>query len=319
MRDIYRTCATPWFGLRLRPGNSLIGARRAVWTEEQLTKGRFYGKHAEAPRQLKPGEPRKAGEIYHFLVWDEDMVPVARDRLMRSFWPDECGEVSAWQRQQVRRDWTLEQLAAARRICERIDRLWADYAAERIAALEKTQCVSSVWPNPIPQSQDGDHGILLAEQQAVKARLEAEFGAFQRLRLVMDAWCSLYFWPLDSASELPSRQAWLAAAEVLLGVGVEEPATRQMLDFRLGDEIDLEGRFAAVQENLPDASALSRAVSWYGVAREIAARQPFHHWELVFSEALGPAIEGQAEPPRGFNLMFGNPPWIQVNWSDQCS
>lgn len=65
--DIYRTCTTPWFGFRLRPGNSLIGARRAVWTEEHLAKGEFCGKDAEAPRQLAPGEQRKAGEIYHFL------------------------------------------------------------------------------------------------------------------------------------------------------------------------------------------------------------------------------------------------------------
>ena len=55
---------------------------------------------------------------------------------------------------------------------------------------------------------------------------------------------------------------------------------------------------------------------WYGVARDIGTRQPFHHWELIFTEVLGPAIEGQAEPPRGFDLMFGNPPWIKVSWND---
>jgi len=314
--DVFHTCATPWFGLRLRPGNSLVGARRAVWTEAQLTRGRFYGNQAEAPRQLKPGEKRAAGEIYHFLVWDEDMAPAARDPLMRSFWPDDCARVGQWQRDQVKKDWTLEQLAAARRICNRIDRLWEDYAAERLAGLEKTRCVSSVWPDPIPQARNGNHGITLAEQEAIKTRLEAESGAFQRLRLLMDAWCSLYFWPLDSACDLPSRQAWLAAAEVLLGVGVEDPATRHLLAIRLGNEIDLEGLFTAVQDRLPDAGALSRTVPWYGVARDIGARQPFHHWELIFTEVLGPAIEGQAEPPHGFDLMFGNPPWIKVSWND---
>jgi hypothetical protein len=131
----------------------------------------------------------------------------------------------------------------------------------------------------------------------------------------MDAWCSLYFWPLDDAANLPSRAAWLAAAEVLLGVGVEDDATRHLLDLRLGDEIDLEGLFAAVQGRLPDASALARAVPWFGVARATVARQPFHHWELVFTEVLGPAVAGHA-PPRGFDLMFGNPPWIKVSWND---
>ena len=30
----------PWFGLRLRRGNSLIGARRAVYTRAQVTTSR---------------------------------------------------------------------------------------------------------------------------------------------------------------------------------------------------------------------------------------------------------------------------------------
>jgi hypothetical protein len=65
-----------------------------------------------------------------------------------------------------------------------------------------------------------------------------------------------------------------------------------------------------------ELGALSRAVPWYDVARESATGQPFHHWELVFTEVLGPRYEGQAEPPRGFDLMFGNPPWIKVSWND---
>jgi type II restriction/modification system DNA methylase subunit YeeA len=57
-RDIYQPSATPWFGLRLRCGNSLIGARRAVWTVEQLRQGKHGGKASEVPRLLKPGEKR---------------------------------------------------------------------------------------------------------------------------------------------------------------------------------------------------------------------------------------------------------------------
>jgi hypothetical protein len=315
-RDTYSTGATPWFGLRLRPGNSLIGARRAVWTEQQLINGDHYGAEAQAPRQLTPGECRKDGEVYHFLVWDEDMAPAARDPLMRSFWPDAARTVADWQRKQVKQPWTPEHLAAARRLGDRIDQLWADYARERAQALEQTCCPASVWPHPVPTHA----GPSLAEQEAIKARLESDSGAFQRLKLLMDAWCGLYFWPLDLAEGLPSRAAWLAAAEVLLGVGVENTATRHLLELQLGHEIDLEGLFTAVQGRLPDAAALARAVPWYAVARSVRERQPFHHWELVFTEVLGPALdpngEGQAEPPQGFDLMFGNPPWIKVSWND---
>ncbi|MCG8091584.1 MAG: hypothetical protein JAY62_17745 [Candidatus Thiodiazotropha endolucinida] len=309
--DAYRSGATPWFGLRLCAGNSLIGARRAVWSKDQLTQGKFYGKDAEAPRQLAPGEQRKPDEVYHFLVWDEDMAPAARDKLMKSFWPDECKTVAEWQKKQVKKKWTAEQLAMARQICERIDALWEDYARDRARGLERTRCVASVWPDYIPSHE----GPTLAGQESTKARLEAESGAFQRLKLLMDAWCSLYFWPLDDADKLPSRTAWLAAAEVLLGVGVADVATREMLDIRLGEEIDLAALFAAVEGGLPDAAQLAGAVPWFGVARAAAARQPFHHWELVFTEVLGPAVEA-LPMPRGFDLMFGNPPWIKVSWND---
>ena len=82
-RDRYQPGATPWFGLRLRCGNSLIGARRAVWTADQLRQGKHYGKESAVPRLLKPGEARGKDEIYHFLVFDEDMVPTHADKLMR--------------------------------------------------------------------------------------------------------------------------------------------------------------------------------------------------------------------------------------------
>ena len=53
--DVYRIGAVPWFGLRLRTGNSLIGARRSVWTSDQLRDGAFFGKDAAVPRTLRPG------------------------------------------------------------------------------------------------------------------------------------------------------------------------------------------------------------------------------------------------------------------------
>jgi methylase of polypeptide subunit release factors len=47
----------------------------------------------------------------------------------------------------------------------------------------------------------------------------------------------------------------------------------------------------------------------------IAQDQHFHHWELVFTEVLGPAVPNLPSP-RGFDLILGNPPWIKVGWND---
>ena len=55
------------------------------------------------PRLLKPGEDRGKNEIYHFLVFDEDMVPTHSDKLMKEFWPERCAKAKEWLTKQVKR------------------------------------------------------------------------------------------------------------------------------------------------------------------------------------------------------------------------
>jgi len=312
-QPLFKPAATPWFGLRLRAGNSLIGARRSVWKKDQLLRGKHYGKNAEIPRQLKPSEDRQPSEIYHFLVWDEDMAPAANDKLMREYWPDECDTIREWRNKQIKAKYTVEEVVRLECLSERIDELWQEYALARHLALLDTACTTTVWPTLQNSLEATRFSPSLRNQERVKANLEAESGAFQRLKLLMDSWCSLYFWPLEKSDDLPSKEAWLAAAEVLLGIGTEDPATRAMLDIQLGEEIELETLFQASQQELPDAEHLSQLVPWYGVGRSTAAEQNFHHWELIFTEVLGPKVREEIAP-KGFDLMFGNPPWIGADW-----
>ena len=312
-QPLFQPAATPWFGLRLRAGNSLIGARRSVWKKDQLLRGKHYGKNAEIPRQLKPGEDRQPGEIYHFLVWDEDMAPAASDKLMKEHWPDECDAINTWRKTQLKTKCSVEEVARLERLSERIDELWKDYSISRQRALADSACTSSVWPKAQNSLEALRNGPTLRRQEGLKASLEAESGAFQRLKLLMDSWCSLYFWPLDQSGNLPSREAWLAAAEVLLGIGTDDLATRSMLDIQLGEGIELEELFQASEHKLPDAERLSELVPWFGVGRDSSVEHNFHHWELIFSEVLGPKIQ-EVDSPSGFDIVMGNPPWIPVEF-----
>lgn len=318
--DLYKVGAVPWFGLRLRAGNSLIGARRAVWKIKQLTDGDFFGKDAAIPRLLAPGEARGTDEVYHFLVWDEDMAPAARDKLMKQHWKAECDLVAEWQKKQVKKKWTAQEARLAIVLSQRIDELWAAYAAERHTALVKTACTASVWPIPSESADALKPGPTLADQEAVKATLEAESGPFQRLKLVMDAWCSLWFWPLDWANELPSRDAWLASLELLLETAQLNESNRAMMQVRVGQSFDVEALHAAtIDDGTLDAEEAAALVPWFAHGRNVLNDQPFHHWELVFPEVLGPTYgnAGNAEHhPVGFDLMFGNPPWLKVSWND---
>ena len=215
--DQFKPGATPWFGMRLRCGNSLIGARRQVWTTAQLKAGKHFGADSETPRLLKPGEPRQANEIYHFLVFDPDMAPAHRDSLMRQFWPLPCETVKSWQKTQVKTKWSQQELKLALTICDLVDLHWQRYSQERKAALEKTACTASVWPTPTNSQEALAPGPSLADQEKIRQGLESNSSSFQRLKLLMDTWCALWFWPLDRSDELPRRESFLAAASLLLG------------------------------------------------------------------------------------------------------
>ena len=391
-RDVFYSGATPWFGLRLRCGNSLIGGRRAVWTVEQLKrgehawdakkarewaeaqtadeqprktrntrKGQVEGQETSreaatalspgrqpgvpeaqqsieprrgdskgtakqksllpeespreitpgVPRLLKPGEQRRPDEIYHFLVFDPDMVPTHSDKLMRSFWPEACGKAKNWVNKQAKPKWTAEQCKEALTVCHLLDNRWEVYARERQAALERTACTATVWPVPGHTPEAVAPGPSLADQEREKALLESTSGSFQRLKLVMDAWCALWFWPLERVTDLPSRDAFLTSARLLLGAEPpQDQPTRTMMSARLEFEIDVL-LAAAGAGTVPDTQMLSDAVPWYDLARTLSDEQHFHHWELVYPEVLGPHAERD-----GFDLIVGNPPWMKAAWAD---
>ena len=239
----------PDLSLRLHTGNSLLGARRAVWSVEQLLAGRHAGVRSDLPQHLLPGRPRGRGQVYHFLVFDDEMLPAVQDRQLRALHPEACRGAMAWIKTQVKPPWTPAECQEAVALSRLIDRLWRQHHHERIAVLSQ-------------QSEPGRHA---------PARI------CPRLKLVMDAWCALWFWPLERAAELPERSTWLAMARRLLEGDAEE--VHSLLD------------------GLP----------WLAVVGQLAAEEQFFHWELVFSEILGP----QAERP-GFDLIVGNPPWWKV-------
>ena len=338
--SLYQSGATPWFGLRLRCGNSLIGARRAVWTSEQLKQGQHVGKDGAVPRLLKPGEARADNEVYHFLVFDEEMVPASGDKLMKQFWPERVGVAKTWLVKQVKPKWKADEIKDALAVCDLIDEHWLRYAERREQALRETECTATVWPTPSDSPEANQPGPSLETQERIKAELEAASGSFQRLKLVLDTWCALWFWPLEGVTDLPTRAGFLASARLLLGSTPPKPSERSLISARVGFEID--ALLAATPDGeVPDTSLLSDAVPWFGRGHTLATEQAFHHWELVFPEVLGPSQRSRHAPrdepnasststgqsahhaerdgdvgPRGFDLILGNPPWIKAGWVD---
>ncbi len=345
-------CATPWFGLRLRPGNSLIGARRAVWTTKQVMEGKHRGAEAVPPRPLKPGEGRKKNEIYHFLVFNDAMVPAAGDKIMRGFWPAECKKASEWLKKEAQAKWTNEDATIALRVSELLDDHWDQYTARRLDALEKTAVPASVWPNPpvieeaLAESQRRRaespanvrfektdffektvQGEIAFGERAVAHQEDRESGLAYRERIKAELEsksgsfqrikCIMDLWCALWFWPL-ERMGDLPGRRAFLCAAellLEKQALLPSISAMMSIHLgfDVDALIKVAGGRIPDAEQLADIFAPLGVSHAIAGEQNFHHWDLAFAEILGPS-------PRhvGFDLIVGNPPWILADWIEDA-
>src|SRR5690606_19892510 len=113
-------------------------------------------------------------------------------------------------------------------LAHRVEALWA-FAHRRLEIAEQQVRRSiDVWG-----ADDLPAGGAVTREQIEEALADAK-GAYQRLRLVMDAWCALWFWPLtdgltlvksddgsEESVEPPPLDEWIAGLRAVLGVHAE--------------------------------------------------------------------------------------------------
>jgi hypothetical protein len=147
---------------------------------------------------------------------------------------------------------------------------------------------------------------------------------YRRLKLVMDYWCALWFWPIQASAQLPSRdQWWLEIGAILEGNIVESVAPQMEMSLaaeaprvapRPQDEpmlfIDAPENRLRLHDRLGQLriSRLRQTFNRIPKVEAIAARRRFLHWELTFADIF--ARRG------GFDLVLGNPPWLKVAWNE---
>lgn len=107
---------------------------------------------------------------------------------------------------------------------------------------------------------------------------------------------------------LASLDDWLDFADSLLGTD-DVPADSLVAHFDTLDELE------RYEDELPEWMGMERFYSlesrypWASVARDVAERQGFFHWELEFGQVFG--ARG------GYDLQVGNPPWVQPKWNSE--
>ena len=298
----------PWFGLHLRRGNSLIGALRSTYSTAQLKKREWL---TAVPRRepvqhlaeaIDAGEPKDihtAGRIHQFLLPSSTWGAAADAKDLKTLAKDEITAMKAWRRSVTGKAPTKEQTKKLTNLAARVESLWAITLSKMRIAEAQIRRDIDLW------GHETEHTAKNVRREQIERELlhEAE-GAYLRLRLVMDAWNALTFWPLTATDELPDLDEWLSALTDILGT---EVTARDSAQGQLGraDNWDDLVQLERTEIELSGARAMDTVFEqhpWLKVAQQVAAEQGFFHWDLDYAVVFARG---------GFDLQVGNPPWVR--------
>ena len=310
----------PWFGFQLETGDSLVGARRQVYGVEKIGTGTKRGElwFNSAPERVAPRQApkRPIGTVYHFLLPDPGMAN-HKDKFVQSLEPDKIRAIREWRKDFCKpfRDKDIKTLEL---LSDAIDRLWALHTEQLARDREATRDTVRVWGiestgNVQRTSNRWKEQIRGQGVFGTESRVTSPFG---RLKLVMDYWCALWFWPLDGTDLLPTRDEFLSEAWLVLKGEVPPRDIGSNETGRLfGGEYA--SHAADLMVRIKDEAGLLDIEGLLGVfprlklADRVANEQEFHHWELVFADLFydnGP----NGDRSGGFDVVLGNPPWVKV-------
>ena len=345
----------PWFGYQLFNGNSLIGARRQVHDIRLLGKcGKGNAWFDRAPVRLNPfslnksfkpeaeaqpvesqKDERSDRDIYHFLLPDFGMAAY-KDKEAKKLEPEKFKLIAEW-RKQFTKPFSDDEIETVQFLSQAVDELWQEVTVQMAKERAMTEDALPVWMQVKKSTRhtsttDKDwlraHGIFSGGEQSD--------GPYLRLKMVMDYWCSLWFWPIDKAELLPNRSLYFMELGLLLTgniVDVVSEPEQQAFDFNQ-EQYEIH-QSTAVQAELPISGSQTELTLGVTEAQTeqytdskgqlrinklfkdfprlqlvsvLAKQHKFFHWELNFSDVF--AKSG------GFDLILGNPPWLKVEWQE---
>jgi len=321
----------PWFGMQLTTGNSLIGARRQVYEPELLTDSGGRGKPpwmetVPTAVGMEPGEERPdaergstlgvrpKGHVYHFLLPDYEMANYSTSGGPGELAEEEIKSLRSWRRG-LKSSYDAEDLNTLQRLSGAIDGLWEKHRRQQRQIREQTTDPIKVWGQPEPDSMHPPTTTRWkdetwhTEMHSEGVRLSSPY---RRLKLVMDYWCALWFWPIDEHDAVPTRDEWLLDLQMILEGDLYETTPTLGEQQVLFETADPEAKQRALdlkdEHGFVNVDKLCDRNPRLGLVQELADRYKFHHWELEYADLF--------ERRGGFDLTIGNPPWVKATWDD---
>ena len=247
--------------------------------------------------------------IYHFLLPDPGMANYT-DKVIKSLAKDNIDLIKNWQKEfikEVYSDYEIEKLIE---LSQRIDELWMRHTKELRKLRKRTTDPLSIWGQEETEVLT-ETSLQMKDKIYQQEKLSEGVGnssAYRRLKFVMDYWCALWFWKIEKADLLPTRNEFYLEIGVILGememIFDVEP------ELPLFPETDRDNEIQKwVKEyGLVNLDKIIERFPRLALVAKIAEEKRFFHWELEFADIF--ADNG------GFDLFLGNPPWIKVEWSE---
>ena len=189
----------PWFGYQLHVGDSLVGARRQVYRPEDLRIGtpkekRWFNR---APDDIGrgPSAKRPSASIYHFLLPDPGMASYG-DKFVKELVPGAIEKLQNWKRDFCKpfEERDMEEL---QRLSDVIDKLWEMHIEQLTRDRAATEDQTDVWGCEQLERRTTNLWKNAIHQQGVFGTAARTASPYRRLKLVMDYWCALWFWPIN--------------------------------------------------------------------------------------------------------------------------
>ena len=310
----------PWFGFQLQAGDSLVGARRQVYGVEDIGTGTRLGDlwFNSAPERVVPGpEPKRPiGTVYHFLLPDPGMADY-KDKFVQRLESGRVRAIRRW-RKQFCKPFSKKDIRTLESLSDVIDQLWALHTDQLAVDRQSTRDTVRVWGSEStgPEQRTSNRWKEQIRGQGVFGTRSKVSSPFRRLKLVMDYWCALWFWPLDDAELLPSRdeflnEVWIVLKGEVLPSDLGPAETRRLF----GDEYashasEITNRIEK-EVGLLDIDHLLGIFARLALADRVAQENRFHHWELVFADVFNRKKTSEYGH-NGFDFVLGNPPWVKI-------
>ncbi|MHC5931616.1 Eco57I restriction-modification methylase domain-containing protein, partial [Nostoc sp.] len=306
-----RKAFVPWFGMQLHCGNSLIGARRQVYSTTLIPREKkqpYWYDHE--PQRVMVGEKLPDGVVFHFLLPDPGMANYT-DKVIKSLAPNEIETINNWRKEFCKAfydDFDVDRLVT---LSQRIDELWQRHTDELQVMRQRTTDPLNIfgYEEDVHQSSTLEIKDKILAQEKLSEGM-GNSSSYRRLKFVMDYWCALWFWQIEKAELLPSRYEYFMELAVILGetemTFEHEPELPLFPDTAQKNEVQ---EFVD-NYGLVNVEKLAERFPRLGIVAKIAKEKRFFHWELEFADIF--------TDNGGFDLFLGNPPWIKVQW-DQGS